>query len=382
MLSRDFLLKWYFSRRVERRSSKSVFLGYAEPLAEATARLFRRLNRILSGEQSGFLIKDNRKAEFDQYKWTSTLYRFAVVLAWIRAIRREHTFIKVDGRLADADKAINEFRDALSNGRHVQVERINRLAEVWDLVPHQNGDAWRRTAVEVSRLYRSMLGDKDRAAKLGTARKRALCKAVYHALSKGCSGEPKAYPGGSEGDAARAMDIRTAWIFRDWQAAIGDLLLTKADVGGRRFDVIGFREFERKMAGHLEGSKKPIIGKSRDVEEMAKWTGRLSDFFNDIKIPFPMEACGLEPELPANESHANGGGKSDDGRAWSADARRQTLERVAEALANLLLALDKVEPDHRLVDDKHRKLAKKFKENKGPFLEEPQSDATGARSGG
>jgi hypothetical protein len=41
------------------------------------------------------------------------------------------------------------------------------------------------------------------------------------------------------------ISVRENWIYRDWQAAIGDLMLRSAEQGPRRYEVVGFGEFER-----------------------------------------------------------------------------------------------------------------------------------------
>ena len=41
------------------------------------------------------------------------------------------------------------------------------------------------------------------------------------------------------------ISVRENWIYRDWQAAIGDLMLRSAEQGPRRYEVVGFGAFER-----------------------------------------------------------------------------------------------------------------------------------------
>jgi hypothetical protein len=43
---------------------------------------------------------------------------------------------------------------------------------------------------------------------------------------------------------AEAFDIHEAWIYRDWQRAIGDLMLVPVIDGPRRFEVMGYGDFE------------------------------------------------------------------------------------------------------------------------------------------
>jgi len=41
------------------------------------------------------------------------------------------------------------------------------------------------------------------------------------------------------------ISVRENWIYRDWQVAIGDLMLRSAEQRPRRYEVVGFGEFER-----------------------------------------------------------------------------------------------------------------------------------------
>jgi hypothetical protein len=41
------------------------------------------------------------------------------------------------------------------------------------------------------------------------------------------------------------ISVRENWIYRDWQTAIADLMLRSAEQGPRRYEVVGFGEFER-----------------------------------------------------------------------------------------------------------------------------------------
>ncbi|MFC4466823.1 hypothetical protein ACFPH6_20205 [Streptomyces xiangluensis] len=44
--------------------------------------------------------------------------------------------------------------------------------------------------------------------------------------------------------AVASLAVREAYVYRDWQSAIGDLMLREARAGQRQFEAVGFRLFE------------------------------------------------------------------------------------------------------------------------------------------
>ena len=69
------------------------------------------------------------------------------------------------------------------------------------------------------------------------------------------------------------LGIKEAYIYRDWQAAIGDMMIIETKSTPRRFDVIGFGEFEDR---YLK------IPKERDIER--RWFVRLETLFHDLNM--------------------------------------------------------------------------------------------------
>ncbi|MGC1586005.1 MAG: hypothetical protein WA791_09905, partial [Rhodomicrobium sp.] len=96
--------------------------------------------------------------------------------------------------------------------------------------------------------------------------------------------------------------IKEAYIYRDWQAAIGDLMITGVTAGPRRFDVIGYGVFETRYLDSQ--SIEPGVGDRR-------WFDRLESLFHDLdmsktglfdarrqQVENPRQACSeLEKQL-------------------------------------------------------------------------------------
>lgn len=44
---------------------------------------------------------------------------------------------------------------------------------------------------------------------------------------------------------SRIVAIREAWVYKDWQDAIGDMMLRRVEGEDRRFEVLGYSDFEQ-----------------------------------------------------------------------------------------------------------------------------------------
>jgi len=94
-------------------------------------------------------------------------------------------------------------------------------------------------------------------------------------------------------DAFSIITMREAWIYRDWQSAIGDVMIRKSELGIRNFEVIGYGDFEhfnsvesgpeglalRRLLAILDGLDLSIQdrfdSRPRQLREVAKATAKL-----------------------------------------------------------------------------------------------------------
>ena len=121
------------SRRQDKRKAFQVYRSYANPIALAASSLFWRLHELVVDERNDFLIASRRIGEFDDYKYNSTLYRLAALIAWLRAYRRELVHFSLDDpkNLHILRDAINELESVLADGTSVERQRLNLICEVW-----------------------------------------------------------------------------------------------------------------------------------------------------------------------------------------------------------------------------------------------------------
>ena len=99
VILRDFAAKLWSDRRETQKSAEDVYCRYAEPLGSATTSLMWRLREIfsLSGRAS-FLIGQEPRTTFEDYKLRSTYYRLAAVFGLVTGLYGgELSFLRIGG---------------------------------------------------------------------------------------------------------------------------------------------------------------------------------------------------------------------------------------------------------------------------------------------
>lgn len=324
-LLRDFLLKLWQERREGHQSTMAVFQRYGEPLAAAAASLLWRLHEVFHVPGRGeFLRGEGPTTRLDEYKAISTPYRLACLLGWIRAFRRELAMLKVDSKesLQNLDKAITSFESALADGPHVELTMLNGLADLWalqlpgDMDERQStgtalDQCLKRTLREARVTLATELSDDDQKRGLCKALATEVCKRLHlnvpnqEVLTETCA------------RAIQQVSIREAWLYRDWQQAIGDLMVVSTNGAERRFDIIGFGRFEDLWLG--------------ETPKVPRQLRRLAEVFERLDVS----------------------------GADQYDARVGQLRRTLMTTAALIVALAGVKTRHRLVTSETLELARK-----------------------
>jgi hypothetical protein len=268
---KDFAFKALEDRRSDQKAKRAIYERYSNPLVSSAISLLIRLHEILYQRHrpvylhgDGINANSNPGGSFRAYKKLSTMYRLAVVLGWIRACRREFSYLRVadPGDIVQVEKAIEEFEDALANGAWTEQERVARLCELWHL---SNMKELRdlvslpELGVEVDNAIWDYLefAKVDDVSLLNSASKQNLCKKIASCLSsrlKTGSVHPDAMDD-SWCDAMNIIGMREAWVYRDWQSAIGDVMLQPIDLDARKFEVLGFGDFEQILSAGSEKQK-------------------------------------------------------------------------------------------------------------------------------
>lgn len=239
------------AQKVEKETIRETYRKYADPLASSSTELFWRLHEAFDTKGSGFYLRGNiHLTRYEHYKALSTLYRIASLLGWIRALRRELLFLprinpKEVGRL---DLALQRLASALAEGGHVESLRVTSLTNLWGVGVDAPPDAISRAGIQVDRHLKDFLQENGvaRAEDLPDDDKLKLSHVVAKVMTETLDCRPVA-DGVMLETRNRAMvymSIREAWVYRDWQAAIGDVMLRQTQPGARFFEVIGYKDFE------------------------------------------------------------------------------------------------------------------------------------------
>lgn len=245
-------------RRAERaaawKQQRDTFRLYVAPLRVAVDSLRHRLDELFQPGRSEFLKTDSPDTEYNTYKFRSTLYRIAAVLGWVQAYRRERAFIDPSRHPAadPVEQQVQRLQAAFADGSHVEQRRLDELRDllIGPDVPnrHQMGDL-ADAAVEVENtrwshlVQSSVLSPTD----LEEAAATKLVEPVAEILSRTYSTEiPARVLSNRSARSINLLGIREAYLYRDWQAPIGDMMIVDVSQGDgtRRFDVVGFRTFD------------------------------------------------------------------------------------------------------------------------------------------
>lgn len=301
------------------RTSRKVHEKYSDPLAASASALMWRLQELVKeGGRDYYLQSGSTRTSFEMYKATSTLYRLAVSLAWIRGLRREIFFLRADKRRLRKNQialetAINQLVDALADGDHMETQRVIATAAYLriDIPDDQLEQLGATVDFELDRFVHAR--GKLRIRDLNEREQR---EAVRLTVSRIGGKDAVAQLDDELRDLRKVIDAREAWIYRDWQAAIGDLLLSEASTGPRTYDVIGYREFEHICEN---GS-----------EEQKKWLRRLNTLLDNLDMSTPPDQ----------------------------DARVDVLKAAYRACGAIIIAISELQNERSPIDDRALEAAK------------------------
>ncbi len=265
-------------KEADARKHHDLVRLYADPLTDAVVSLKFRLAEIIEKKQARYLLAGAPKVAFLEYKKVSTLYRIAALLAWIRAIRRERSYLDPHEASRSGEiKAIGELEKALADGSHVELQRLEELLLLWRARPGDHE--------VMGRAANLIDGERaDYLAEKGVLAARDLSSADQVELAERCAeivrktlgvDVPRDLVDATAAQASVIFGIKEAYIYRDWQAAIGDLLLQEDTGGARRFSVIGFGAFE------------DMFLRAHEVEEPSsarRWFDRLHALIHDLDV--------------------------------------------------------------------------------------------------
>lgn len=268
LVIKDVLVPLWQRRNVlaDRRHDQSQIVRdavwqYVAPLRLAVDSLKWRLAEVV-GDRPTYLSPDAPRSVYVEYKRVSTLYRIAAMFGWIRALRKERSYLNptMDTESQKLEGLIRKVEDAFADGQHVELMRLKELLRLWSIDESHRPkiEAEAKIGAELDLCLDDALvkARKERVSDLDHAQQLELCQSAANIISQHLSVSIAA--GLVAAERARAIEyfnIREAYIYRDWQAAIGEMMITPISGANRRFDVLGFGEFERRYLDSLSNEK-------------------------------------------------------------------------------------------------------------------------------
>ncbi len=324
MLIKDLIIKLWFDRQKLKKDELIIFRQYADPLSNATMSLLWRLNEIFEQKHKSSYLYVKYTTNYAIYKRISTVYRLASLLGWLRAFQKELALLKTKNynELQEIKNSINEFNVALADGAHIEHERLKSFLELW---------RFNLKNCSVDNVVASSINSeiKDFISKKGFTNALELTDEDKFILTKHISNEiTDSYKVNKVSDdiikqtTAQAMQLcslKESWIYRDWQDAIGDMMLKESKNEIRKYDVVGFYEFSNMI-------------KSKNNETI-EWIARIENIFYDLDV------------TGANK----------------ADMRLEQLSQLVKSTSKLMLSLTANDKQRKVLMSKTIDLANKLK---------------------
>lgn len=212
-----------------------------------------RADEIFVKRRHAFLKTATLPLDFNGYKRTSTLYRIATLLGWVRGMTIELRALPHarGAKRMPIAREILAFQTALAEGTHVEQHRLVNLAELWGfdlsaLSEPRRSQLGLSFEIEAHRLTGGrMKSTGDDLKALRGADKHRICEGLITFLEREAGGQPNsgALDDATIEQAIRALSYREALLYRDWQDALGDAMIEIDPLSERRFRIIGYDAF-------------------------------------------------------------------------------------------------------------------------------------------
>lgn len=244
---KDFVIANSIRADDEVRTQQRAVFNYVDPLLSSATRLFYRLDEIFSAEGRGIYLSNKAvDTDYNKYKQESTLYRLASVLGWIRAIRKELSYLRInDQKIFDeVQQVLDEFETALADGSAAEIDRLIFLNKIWHLHLDPKSLSFTRLAVELDELV-----DACKPTNLEQFVEPNTCQQIANFLASKKSNYQLVINDPVPADRIWPTE---SLLYRDWQEMIGEKMIQPAENSTRRFDVADFGAFKKLATEHTE----------------------------------------------------------------------------------------------------------------------------------
>lgn len=256
--------EWFDKRRASSQREQAVMDAakvYADPLLFSLTALVYRLHNIFQGNDR-FLTQQSSQNEYHEYLFRSTLYRLCAVLGWLRAVNRELAGMEISNQEAynRVSQAIKEFEEALVKNPLLAESRLRFLLRLWKIDSEAlTGADFSELAATIDRMVWDALHEQNVsfAHELDDGQQKLLLHKMARQIT--AVAEIETFDPDivirKQQSSIQALSRVESWLYRDWQAAIGDMMLVPSRHNERRFEVIGYSRFEDIYLDHLAEDK-------------------------------------------------------------------------------------------------------------------------------
>lgn len=304
-----FINKW-FEKRSAKQKKYDVFKKYANPIISSCEQLSWRIKEIL--EYNGtYLLPNAPQNDYFKYKFDSTVYRLCAVLGWIRASKKEQSYFECaeEQDHAKIQKAISDFKKSLADGSHVEVSILEELIKLFNIKSEKLKNK-ELMAAELESIMFNYIPNNNAREVIGLENNIQIimlkeildyiCNNIKHStIPEGIIREKRE-------SAINEISRYYCWIYRDWQSAIGDLMLLELNNANRRFDVIGFGDFQEKYRENKWVKKVDVLFSSLDVSIDDRFDARVKQlkklYCSCISLIEALKAHINKPETITEES--------------------------------------------------------------------------------
>jgi hypothetical protein len=275
LLTKDYWFPILTEKRTVKTKRKSTFEKYANPIVLSSISLLYRMKEIF--HRGHFLSDSAPKNFYNDYKYTSTVYRLLVLMGWIRASKIELSHIEVekndDYKLIE--KALFNFEKSLADGEHVERSIVEQLTDIWRLnIDKVSDEVLGRLGTEIENTVDKFCFNEnvEIAQMLSYEAQKELAKTICDLICLKIKHSKIDVEIINEHlkTSIKEMSRVESWIFRDWQSAFGDMMIVKSIGQERKYDVIGFKEFEQLYHS--------------DDPENRKWINRIDRLFKNLNV--------------------------------------------------------------------------------------------------
>ncbi len=268
---KDYLIPRWLEKRTKRIEGQELFIFYKTNLFRAALSLNYRLHEIYH-TRSHYLWKNAPVNTFYDYKYKSSVYRLCVLLAWIRAYRLSEAKLKINNKdesLHRISSCLQNVESTFADGQRVEMSMTQKFCDIIKVdKEHIDPDIIKKLSIEIDHLITKYLKEtiNESIAELGESQKITFITDLNEILSK--LSIDKQINTEQHSDVIKALSVKLALIYRDWQQGIGDLMLEKE---GDNYTVKSFQKFEQIWDKPAEDSEK-------------KWLKRMEVIFTHLDL--------------------------------------------------------------------------------------------------